>query len=86
MFRRSQSDAMIGSTSSLPGRLAALRKKLTSGPEPAAADQAQPLDTVGEQVEQLHHDAAAERVAHERRRRQVQVIHQVAQGGGVGAE
>ena len=55
-------------------------------PEPTARDQHEAVDPLGEEVVELHRDAAAERVADERDAVDAQVVQQVAQRGSMGAE
>ena len=52
----------------------------------AAGDQHQAVHPLGEEVEELHRDAAAERVPDERDPLDAEVVEQVAQGRGVRAE
>ena len=75
-----------GSTHSAPGSVAARSTQPTSLPEPAARDEHEPLDPLGELVGELHRDPAAHRVADHRRALVAERGQQVAQPARVGAE
>ena len=68
------------------GQGGAAEHRADLGPEPAAGDERQPLDPLGELPEELHRDAAAERVADDRRRADADRDEQVADRRRVGAE
>ena len=79
-------DASSGSTHSAPGQRRGAQEDADLAAEPAARDQHQPLGHLRELVGQLHRDAAAERVADDRRAVVADRAHQVADAAGVGAE
>ncbi len=68
------------------GQRRAAQQRAHLAPEPTAGDQHQPLGALGELVEELHRDTAAERVADDRRPLDADRRQQVADAGRVGAE
>ena len=75
-----------GRTQSAPGSAAARSSRWTSRPEAAAGDEHEALAALGELVGELHRDAAAERVADDRRALVAERGQQVAHAAGVRAE
>ncbi len=69
-----------------PRQRGGAQQRADLAPEPAARDQDEPLDALRELVEELHRDAAAERVPDDRRALDPDRGEQVADAGGVRAE
>ena len=83
---RTQLDAMTGRTHSAPGSVADRSSGLTLRPRPPLETRTSALDPLGEQVAELHGDAATEGVADESDAVDAEPVEEVAQGGGVRAE
>ena len=83
---RTGADAMTPRTCAAPGRVADRSTRLTSRPRPPLDDEHEAVHPVGEEVVELHRDPATERVPDEGDPFDAEVVEQVAQGRGVGAQ